>query len=217
MRQRSPIPLHWTSAAGPRRAEALWNARGWKPNHFLSSMSVLISRLDFLGDFTRRTHRRGAGAILLTRVRLMPSRRSFLRTVAAAPGMSLFARASDNISLGCQTNAWPINPADLSTFFAVLGKIKAYGFQGFETGFANLQSQFASPAETRRKIEASKLQFFGIHIFLQKYDPETHIAPAALYERVARGGAGLGAQRLIVSGAPVSNGNELDRTALARR
>jgi inosose dehydratase len=147
----------------------------------------------------------------------MSSRRSFLRTVAAAPGISLFARSGENVLLGCQTNAWPINPADLSTFFAVLDKIRAYGFQGFETSFANLQSQFASPGETRRKIEATHLQFFGIHIFLAQYDPETHVAPAALYERVARGGAGLGAERLILSGAPVSTGSELDRGALAKK
>lgn len=137
--------------------------------------------------------------------------------IAVAPGMSLFGRGAENVLLGCQTNAWPINPADLSTFFAVLEKIKAYGFQGFETGFGNLQSQFASPRDTRQKIEATHLQFFGIHIFLPQYDSETHVSAAALYERVARGGAGLGAERLILSGAPLANGGELDRGALAKK
>jgi sugar phosphate isomerase/epimerase len=147
----------------------------------------------------------------------MNSRRSFLQSLASAGAASMFARGVENVLLGCQTNAWPIDPANLSTFFAVLAKIKAYGFQGFETAFANLQTQFSSPAGSKRKIGATGLQFFGIHIFLPKYDPDTHIAPASLYEKVARGGAGLGAERLILSGAPVSNGDGLDRAALARK
>jgi sugar phosphate isomerase/epimerase len=147
----------------------------------------------------------------------MHSRRTFIQSLAVAPAMALRARDFTHIELGAQTNAWPIKPGDLSSFFEVLGKIKAYGFQGFETGFANLQSQFQSPEETKRRIAATKLQFFGIHIFLQRYDPNTHIAPSELYESVARGGAGLGAQRLILSGAPVSNDSGLDEATLSRK
>lgn len=136
----------------------------------------------------------------------MQSRRTFLQTVAAAASVtSMLAPDLSNVKLGAQTNAWPIKAGDLTTFFDVLGKIEAYGFQGFETGYANLRGQFESPGETRSRIEATKLEFFGIHIFQQQYDPETHIASASLYEEVARGGAKLGAQRLILSGAPVSN------------
>ncbi len=148
----------------------------------------------------------------------MNSRRSFFVQAAGWMGAaSVFARGFEKVLLGAQTNAWPIDPANVETFFGVLQKIKAYGFQGFETGFANLQSQFPSPAGTRQRIKATGLQFFGIHIFLLKYDPSTHIAPASLYEKVSRGGAELGAERLILSGAPVSNGNELDRAALAAK
>lgn len=149
----------------------------------------------------------------------MQSRRMFLEAMAAACGSATLLAARDfpNVKLGAQTNAWPINPADLSTFFAVLDKIKAYRFDGFETGFANLRSQFQSPAETKQRIEATHLQFFGIHIFLAHYDPDTHIAPPSLYEDVARGGAALGAQRLILSGAPVSNESGLDQDALKQK
>ncbi|SRR5579884_3671587 len=148
----------------------------------------------------------------------MHSRRVFLQTMAAVSGATaLRARDFPNVKLGAQTNAWPVNPADLSTFFAVLDKIKAYGFDGFETGFANLRSRFQSPQETKQRIEATQLQFFGIHIFLPHYDPDTHIAPASLYEEVARGGSALGAQRLILSGAPVSNESGLDEPALTRK
>src|SRR5581483_1961932 len=147
----------------------------------------------------------------------MHSRRTFVQSLALGSAMALRARGFTHVELGTQTNAWPIKEGDLSSFFGVLDKIKAYGFQGFETGFANLQSQFQSPEEAKQRIEATKLQFFGIHIFLQHYDPNTHIAPSELYEPVARGGAGLGAERMILSGAPVSNDSGLDQAALSRK
>jgi inosose dehydratase len=108
------------------------------------------------------------------------------------------------IQLGAQTNAWAIDPKNLDSFFAVLDQIRKLGYAGFETGFFNLIDQFASPEEARRRIAASGLAFFGIHIAIpfQKSDPATHLPPAALYERVAGGGRALGAQRLIFSGAP---------------
>ena len=144
----------------------------------------------------------------------MHSRRSFLQalTATAITVRSTLAGEFSKVKLGAQTNAWPIKPGDLSQLFDVLSKIKAYGFQGFETGFANLRAQFPSPADARQRIEDTGLEFFGIHIFLPQYDAETHVAPATLYEEVARGGAKLGAQRLILSGAPAS-----DEAALTKK
>jgi sugar phosphate isomerase/epimerase len=121
------------------------------------------------------------------------------------------AGAAPRISLGCQTNAWPIDPARFDSLLAVLGKIRELGFAGFETGFRNLQSQAEHLESARRKIESSGLQFFGVHIFLLQYDERTHIAPAELCESVAKTGAALGAQRLILSGAPASTDEELAR------
>jgi len=115
------------------------------------------------------------------------------------------------ISLGCQTNAWPVDPARFDTLLTVMGKIRELGFAGFETGFRNLESQAENIEAARQKIASSGLQFFGVHIFLSQYDEATHIAPAELYEKVCQTGGALGAQRLILSGAPVSSGDELAR------
>ena len=46
---------------------------------------------------------------------------------------------------------------------------------------------------------------------LERKDPATHLPPVALYEEVARGGVALGAQRLIFSGAPAANTDDLKR------
>jgi sugar phosphate isomerase/epimerase len=127
-------------------------------------------------------------------------RRDILKLMAAAP--TLLARNSLGVNLGIQTNAWPIDPRDFSSLLAVLTKIKAYNYEGFETGFANVQGQFDHAAEAKASLDATGLRFFGVHIFLGKYDPETHIASADLYQRVATGAAKLGAERLILSGSP---------------
>jgi inosose dehydratase len=138
----------------------------------------------------------------------MIARRAFVMGFASS---YLSPGSSPGISLGCQTNAWPIDPAHFDSLLSVLGKIRELGFAGFETGFRNLESQAEHLEYAREKIASSGLQFFGVHIFLAQYDEKTHIAPAQLYEKVCQTSAPLGAQRLILSGAPVSTENELAR------
>jgi sugar phosphate isomerase/epimerase len=145
----------------------------------------------------------------------MISRREFL---AAAPAGVLAASSafwlakSATVRIGCQTNAWRIDPADFNQVLGVLAKLKELGFDGFETGFRNVQGQFENAVAARRQIEKTGLQFFGAHIFLEKYDPRTHIPPQELISAVAQGAAKLGAQRVIVSGR---NLGEVDKPTFA--
>ena len=120
-------------------------------------------------------------------------------------------RTTPGIRFGVQLNAFPIDPKRFETFLATLDEIKEIGYQGFESGFRNLSEQFAAPQQARRAIEAKGLTFFGIHVFLPTplYDASSKIAPPAIYEPVARGGAALGAQHIILSGAPVENADQL--------
>jgi inosose dehydratase len=149
----------------------------------------------------------------------MKSRREFIQAFAA---LSLGALSplrvraevrgkETRIKFGAQTNAWAIDPQKPDSFFEVLQQVKQIGYDGFETGFVNLRSSFDAPAQTAQRIAATGLTFFGIHIFLppDKWDAITRLPPSALYEKVAHGGAALGAQRLIVSGAPAANSEEL--------
>ncbi len=127
------------------------------------------------------------------------------------PAISEPRKDDTRIWFGAQTNAWPIDPRDPNSLFGVLDQVKQIGYTGFETGFANLRSSFASPLATARRITASQLTFLGIHIFLppEKLDAATRLPPSTLYEEVGRGGAALGAQRLIVSGAPAATVEQL--------
>src|SRR5215472_16404398 len=142
-------------------------------------------------------------------------RRKFLRATAMLAANRMIGAPQSSIHLGCQTNAWPINPQDFSSVLAVIRKLKDWAYDGFETGFANVQPQFADPSAAKAAISAIGVRFFGVHIFLQEYDPETLVAPAGLYERVAAGGASLGAERLILSGAPVRSQRDLTNKAAA--
>ena len=151
------------------------------------------------------------------------TRREVVKAVAAFAGGTIpslpwsGARAQSRhipsgIHLGVQLNAFPIDPKRFQTFVDTLNEVKSIGYQGFESGFRNVNAQFDHPAPARRQIEQTGLTFFGIHIFLpsfDQYDPNTRVAPRSLYEPVAGGGASLGAHHLILSGAPAENPEQL--------
>lgn len=150
----------------------------------------------------------------------MPTRFSRRSLFASLPGVLAAAQSKPKmrpIHLGCQTNAWAIDPKILPTFLAVLQKIKGYDYEGFETSFMNLQDHFAKAASVRSEIEKTGLRFFGIHIFLLQYDPKTLIAPADLWRRVVDGGAQLGAERLILSAQSASPNGIPDSEMLKRK
>lgn len=152
----------------------------------------------------------------------MPSRRTFLAALSASmvgsrTGFGAVAGKVASVKLGCQTNAWRIDPRDFSSVLAVLSKLKELGFDGFETGFRNIQPQFGNIAPARAQIERIGLQFFGAHIFLDQYDAQTQIAPLDLIRTVADGAAGFGAQRLILSGGGLLKEGKVPADALKRK
>lgn len=153
------------------------------------------------------------------------TRREMLRTLGAIGAGGVVARrgafclmtqgglGSEAIRFGVQLNAFPIDAKNFQSFLDTLTLVKQIGYQGFESSFRNVSSQFVSPEQARRSIEQTGLTFFGIHIFFQNegYDPQTHIAAPSVYEPVARGGATLGAKYLILSGAPAADTDALKR------
>jgi len=157
------------------------------------------------------------------------TRRAFLQTAttvaaggtlassSALRASGLAAHGHSEIHFGVQLNAFPIDPKNFETFLDTLSQIKQIGYEGFESSFRNVMPQFASPADARSKIEATGLTFFGVHVFMpdKMYDPSTKVAPASLYEPVARGGASLGAKHMVLSGLPAANEDELKRKAEA--
>ena len=140
----------------------------------------------------------------------MIARRSLLMGI---PGVAMAAASKPHV--GSQTNAWKIDPANLQSLLDVLATLKRLGFEGYETSFRNLQPEFAKAKETRARLEEYGLRFFGIHIFLLEYDPQTGIAPWDLLQTVADAGRALGAERLILSGLSTPDAAALSRKAKA--
>jgi len=58
------IGPEWNGRIGP---DALWNQNGWTVTSMPLLDQFLISRLDYLADFTAATHQRRAGSLLLKR------------------------------------------------------------------------------------------------------------------------------------------------------
>lgn len=152
----------------------------------------------------------------------MLPRRTFLAALSAGmagriAGFAALPAKTTRVKLGCQTNAWRIDPRDFTSLLTVLTKLKELGFDGFETGFRNIQPQFGNIAQARTQIEKAGLVFFGCHIFLDQYDTQTKIAPIDLIKTVVDGAAGLGAQRLILSGGGLIKDNKVETDALKRK
>ena len=116
----------------------------------------------------------------------MMSRRSL---VLGIPGAALGATKTH---VGAQTNAWTIDPKDLNSLLRVLAAMKRLGFEGFETSFRNVQAQFDKPQAAGDELKKTGLRFFGVHVFLLEYDPQTSIGPWDLLQRVADGGKAQG-------------------------
>lgn len=152
----------------------------------------------------------------------MISRRHFLSAVplglTAASACAEFAEAAPTrVKLGAQTNAWRVNPSDFAQVLDVLRQLKQLGYEGFETGFRNIQGQFAKAAQARQQLEQIGLTFFATHIFLDQYDAQTRIAPMELIQKVVDGAASLGAQRLIVSGGGLMKDGKVAADELKRK
>ena len=127
-------------------------------------------------------------------------------------GAPMALTAAARVHAGAQTNAWTIDAKNPASLLDVLAALKRMGFEGFETSFRNVQETFAHPRPARARLHDSGLRFFGVHVFLQEYDPRDGIGPWDLLQKVADGGVALGAERLIVSGADTG-----DPAALARK
>lgn len=132
---------------------------------------------------------------------------------AGPSGYAQSGHIAAGIRFGVQLNAFAIDPHRFETFLDTLAVVRGIGYQGFESSFRNVSSQFADPEPARDKIEQAGLTFFGVHIFFpnDQYDKASKIAAPSIYEPVARGGAALGAKRLILSGGPAVDGDELKR------
>jgi sugar phosphate isomerase/epimerase len=133
------------------------------------------------------------------------TRRLFV-AVSVSSGVVSFAKES-SIQVGCQANAWPLEPGDFNRLLDVVGRIKALGYSGFECHIRFVRDQFNNAAEARKRIQATGVQFIGAHTSMQEAAHEDF----AVY---ASGAAGLGAAYIVMSSSALAANGQFSLESL---
>jgi inosose dehydratase len=146
----------------------------------------------------------------------MISRRQFLRSVPLSAALPSLLRAADDSSprprVGCQANAYPIEPGDFDELLKRATDLKRMGYEGFECNIRFVEGKFGNTEEARAQIESTGMKFYGPHFGLQQ-------TPDSL-DRYVAGAAALGAKHLALSGAAkgiVDADGKLNEDALAKK
>jgi sugar phosphate isomerase/epimerase len=135
----------------------------------------------------------------VTRRQLLQSATGF-----AAAAVTAFP-AKEFLKAGVTTSAWKIPNDDFPALLKVLPEISKFGFEGFETNFRTVQSAFGKQSkDAKAQIADTGLRFLGCHVTESNYDAKTNVPAFEDIQPIADGAASLGAERLIISGAPVA-------------
>jgi inosose dehydratase len=144
------------------------------------------------------------------------SRRQFLLSVPLSAALPQMLRAADDSSprphVGCQANAYPIEPGDFDGLLKRAADLKRMGYEGFECNYRFVEGKFRNTTEARAQIESTGMKFYGPHVGLQ----QTHDS----LDRCVDGAAALGAKHLAVSGAAkgiTADDGKLNEDALAKK
>lgn len=125
------------------------------------------------------------------------TRRSFIAGAAAASlAPRVFAEPSKP-RVGCQVNGFAARTGDFSELLNVLPSIKSLGYAGFECNNHFVLSELDHPAEARAKIQASGLEFIGMHTSMAEAEKND-------LAKLARGGSALGCHYIVMSATGLS-------------
>jgi sugar phosphate isomerase/epimerase len=136
-------------------------------------------------------------------------RRSFLGSVAAAGIAWKLPAQSPEPRVGCQVNAFETRNGDFASLLPALQTIASLDYRGFECNNHLVRSEFANTAEARKKLQATGLEFIGMHM-------STTEADAGL-GAICAGGAALGCHNIVMSSAGLSPTGNFTPDALAEK
>lgn len=138
------------------------------------------------------------------------NRRTFLGAAAAASvSWPAFARATKPRA-GCQANAFVLRTGSFDALLPVLNTIASLGYAGFECNNHLVQTAFSNPAEFRSKIQATGLEFIGMHMSMGE-------AASGTLNAIAAGGAALGCRYVVMSGEGLSQDGVFTPEALEHK
>lgn len=136
-------------------------------------------------------------------------RRFFVGSAVAAGIAWKLPAQSPRPRVGCQVNAFVTRTGDFQSLLPALKTISSLGYRGFECNNHLVQSQFSNPAEARRQIQATGLEFIGMHMSVTEAD--------AGLDAICAGGAALGCHNIVMSSAGLSPTGIFTAEALAEK
>ena len=138
------------------------------------------------------------------------TRRAFIATAAYASLATRVGAASTKPRVGCQVNGFVARTGDFEQLITVLASIKKLGYAGFECNNHFLQSELDHPAEARSKIQASGLEFIGMHTSMAE-------AEKGDLEKLCRGGSAMGCHYIVMSATGLSTAGTFTSEALHQK
>jgi inosose dehydratase len=124
------------------------------------------------------------------------NRRVFLISAVAAGLTRRSVAQARKPRVGCQANGFVTRTGSFEELIPVLKQIASLGYAGFECNNHLVQSGFANPAAARKEIEATGLEFIGMHMSITEAD--------AGLEGISAGGAALGCRNIVMSAPGLS-------------
>lgn len=123
-------------------------------------------------------------------------RRTFLGSVVATAISFRLPAQARKPRVGCQANAFVTRNGNFEELLPALTTIASLGYVGFECNNHLVLSELADPAEARKKIRATGVEFIAMHMSTTEADSDL--------ERVCAGGAALGCHNIVMSAAGLS-------------
>lgn len=111
--------------------------------------------------------------------------------------------------VGCQANGFVMRTGDFEALLPALKTMASLGYAGFECNNHLVQSQFANPAAARKTIQATGLEFIGMHMSMNEADKNL--------DAICAGGAALGCHNVVMSAAGLSPTGVFTPDALAEK
>lgn len=135
------------------------------------------------------------------------TRRSFIAGAAAASFAPRVLAAPSSPRVGCQVNGFAARNGDFSQLLGVLPSIKSLGYAGFECNNHFVLSELDHPADAHAKIQASGLEFIGMHTSMAEAEKND-------LARLAHGGSTLGCHYIVMSATGLSSTGNFSSDAL---
>ena len=138
------------------------------------------------------------------------SRRNFLVTAALATTSHVFLGEGQRIRVGCQANGFPQKAGDFPHLLDIVATMKTLGYTGFECNVRFVEEQFPQAADARKAVQATGMQFIGVHTGTPK-------ALDDKFGEMAAGAASLGAANVVMSSSGLSPEGKFSTEALREK